>query len=193
MRVSVLWWLDRPFASELVLGTSVDSFVRARRICSFDSQAGSQEHERRNLETSTAALSVAAALHYPEKPPTAIFSYGRPVRGATPAAAVSVDFTLDVTTWTWHRDTVLTTGPIQALARPRWGNGGQITASDVSVMLMHEYATQYTEEITGAHENGLVFKGSGPAWVFRGRRRVLFPLGAPAHRRSHRFCGKEER
>ncbi len=46
-----------------------------------------------NLVTSTSALySAAAGLHYPEKPPTPIFSYGRPVLGGYPAAVVNLNF-----------------------------------------------------------------------------------------------------
>jgi hypothetical protein len=124
-------------------------------------------YEPHNLETSTAALYGAAAqLHYPEKPPVAIFSYGRSP-GATPASAVSIDYPIDVTTWTWHRDTGLWyrsySGPGPALL----GDGSQIAASNVVVMLVREWPTPYPEDITGALENELTLKGSGPAWVFR--------------------------
>ena len=61
-----------------------------------------------NLVTSTSALyGAGAALRYPEKPPTPIFSYGPPVLGGHPAAVLNLDFPLDVTTWTWHKDTGL--------------------------------------------------------------------------------------
>ena len=121
-----------------------------------------------NLVTSTSALySAAAALHYTKKPPVAIFSYGRPAPGGTPASAVSVYFPLDVTTWTWHRGTGLWYRSYSDTGLALQGDGSQIAASNVIVMLVHEWATKYTEDINGAHENELTLKGSGPAWVFR--------------------------
>jgi hypothetical protein len=121
-----------------------------------------------NLETSTAALySAARAFHYPEKPPTAIFSYGRPVKGGTPAAAVSISYPISTTTWTWHRDTGLWYRSYSDTGPALLGGGGQMTASNVIVMLVHEYPTQYVEDALGSHENELTLKGSGPAWVFR--------------------------
>ena len=125
-------------------------------------------YEPHNLETSTAVLYAAAAsLHYPEKPPVAIFSYGRPSPGGTPASVVNIHDPLDVTTWTWHRDTGVYYRSYSDTGPATLGDGGQITASNVIVMLVHEYPTKYTEDITGAHENELTLKGSGPAWVFR--------------------------
>jgi hypothetical protein len=45
-----------------------------------------------NLVTSTAALYAAAgSVGYKQKPPTAIFSYGRPAPGGTPAAVINID------------------------------------------------------------------------------------------------------
>lgn len=121
-----------------------------------------------NLETSTAALySAAAGLHYPQKPPVAIFSYGRPVLGGTPAAAVNIHYPLDVTTWTWHRDTGLWYRSYSDTGAALQGDGSQIAASNVVVMMVNEYPTQYTEDALGSHENELTLKGSGPAWVFR--------------------------
>jgi hypothetical protein len=121
-----------------------------------------------NLETSTAALyAVAKSFGYPEKPPVAIFSYGPPAKGGTPAGVINIDFPLDVTTWTWDRKTgnyyrsYSDTGP--ALQ----GDGTQITAANVIVMLVHEVPTPWPEDATGALENELVLKGHGPAWVFR--------------------------
>jgi hypothetical protein len=121
-----------------------------------------------NLVTSTGALyRAAAALHYPAKPPTAIFSYGRPVKGGTPAAAVSISYPLDTTTWTWHRGTGLWYRSYSDTGPALQGDGHQIAASNVIVMLVHEYQSQYTEDALGAHENLLRLKGAGAAWVFR--------------------------
>jgi Protein of unknown function (DUF3048) N-terminal domain/Protein of unknown function (DUF3048) C-terminal domain len=125
-------------------------------------------YEPHNLETSTAALYAAAAqLHYPEKPPVAIFSYGRPVKGATPASVVNIHYPIDVTTWTWHRDTGLWYRSYSDTGPALLGDGTQIAASNVIVMLVRQWPTPYPEDITGALENELTLKGSGPAWVFR--------------------------
>ena len=125
-------------------------------------------YEPHNLETSTSALYAAAAqLHYPEKPPVAIFSYGRPSPGATPASAVNIDYPIDVTTWTWHRDTGLWYRSYSDTGPALLGDGSQIAASNVIVMLVREWPTPYPEDITGSLENELTLKGSGPAWVFR--------------------------
>jgi Protein of unknown function (DUF3048) N-terminal domain/Protein of unknown function (DUF3048) C-terminal domain len=121
-----------------------------------------------NLETSTSALyAAAAALHYPEKPPTAIFSYGPPVLGGDPAAVVNMYFPLDVTTWTWHKDTGLWYRSYSDTGLAMQGDGAQITASNVVVMFVLERPTPYIEDDTGAHENDLALKGTGPAFVFR--------------------------
>jgi hypothetical protein len=125
-------------------------------------------YEPHNLETSTAALYAAAAqLHYREKPPVAIFSYGRSSPGATPASVVNIDYPIDVTTWTWHRDTGLWYRSYSDTGLALLGDGTQIAASNVIVMLVREWPTPYPEDITGALENELTLKGSGPAWVFR--------------------------
>jgi hypothetical protein len=125
-------------------------------------------YEPHNLETSTAALySAAAQLHYPEKPPVAIFSYGRSSQGATPASVVNIDYPIDVTTWTWRRDTGLWYRSYSDTGPALLGDGTQIAASNVIVMLVREWPTPYPEDITGALENELTLKGSGPAWVFR--------------------------
>ena len=125
-------------------------------------------YEPHNLETSTSALYAAAsALGYPEKPPTAIFSYGRAVRGGTPAAAVSIAYPLDTTTWTWRRATGLYYRSYPDTGPALQGDGAQIAASNVVVMLVHEWPTPWPEDITGTLENELTLKGSGPAWVLR--------------------------
>lgn len=121
-----------------------------------------------NLETSTSALYMAASTFgYPEKPPTPIFSYGREVPGGTPAAAVSIDYPLGTTTWTWHRGTGVWYRSYSGTGQATQGDGAQITASNVIVMLVHERPTPWPEDDTGALENELTLKGSGPAWVFR--------------------------
>jgi hypothetical protein len=121
-----------------------------------------------NLVTSTSALySAAAALHYPEKPPTPIFSYGPPVLGGYPAAVVNLNFPLDVTSWNWHKDTGLWYRSYSDTGPAMMGDGAQVTASNVVVMFVLEHPTPYIEDDTGAHENDLALKGTGPAFVFR--------------------------
>jgi hypothetical protein len=121
-----------------------------------------------NLETSTAALYAAAATFgYREKLPSPIFTYGPPAPGGTPAAVVNIDFALDVTTWTWHPGTGLWYRYYSDTGLAMQGDNVQITASNVVVMHVHEYPTQYVEDATGALENELTLTGSGPAWVFR--------------------------
>jgi hypothetical protein len=125
-------------------------------------------YEPHNLETSTAVLYAAAAqLHYSERPPVAIFSYGRPSPGGTPASVVNIDYPIDVTTWTWHRDTGLWYRSYSDTGPALLGDGSQIAASNVIVMLVREWPTPYPEDITESLENELTLKGSGPAWVFR--------------------------
>jgi hypothetical protein len=88
-------------------------------------------------------------------------------KGATPASQVNISYPLDVTTWTWHRDTGVWYRSYSDTGLAMQGDGHQITASNVIVMMVHEYPTQYVEDATGAHENELVLTGSGQAWVFR--------------------------
>ena len=122
-----------------------------------------------NLVTSTAALYAAASElgDRKEKGPTPIFSYGRPAPGGTPAAVVNIYDPLDVTTWTWHRDTGVYYRSYSDTGPAVQGDGVQITASNVIVMLVHEWPTPWPEDATGALENELTLKGRGPAWVFR--------------------------
>jgi hypothetical protein len=131
-------------------------------------QRDPDRYEPHNLETSTAELYAAAATFgYPEKPPPPIFTYGAMPKGATPASQVNISYPLDVTTWTWHRDTGVWYRSYSDTGLAMQGDGHQITASNVIVMMVHEYPTQYVEDATGAHENELVLTGSGQAWVFR--------------------------
>jgi hypothetical protein len=121
-----------------------------------------------NLVTSTAALYAAAsALGYSNKPPHAIFSYGPAVPGGTPASQVNITSPLDVTTWTWHRDTGLWYRSYSDTGPAMQGDGAQIAVSNVIVMLVPSDETPWPEDETGTHEYVLNLKGSGPAWVFR--------------------------
>ena len=121
-----------------------------------------------NLETSTAALySAANTLHYPENPPTPIFTYGPMAKGATPASKVSIDYPLDVTTWTWHPHARRWYRFYSDTGLAMQGDNVQISAANVVVMMVDEYPTQYVEDANGAYENELVLTGHGPAWVFR--------------------------
>jgi hypothetical protein len=124
--------------------------------------------EPHNLATSTAALySEAASAGRHEQPPPPMFSYGPLPAGGRPAKALHLDFTLDVTSWTWHPKMqrwlryYSDTGPADQ------GDGVRLSAANVVVLRVHEYPTQYVEDATGVHENQLVLTGSGPAWIFR--------------------------
>lgn len=121
-----------------------------------------------NLVTSTKALYRAAgALGYPEKPPTAIFPYGKPSPGGTPAGIINIHYPLDVTTWTWHKDTGLYYRSYSDTGPALQGDGAQIATSNVIVMFVHNYETPWPEDATGTHEYVMGLTGSGPAWVFR--------------------------
>ena len=127
-----------------------------------------------NLFTSTAALYAAAhRLGYPEKPPTAIFSYGPPVPGSTPASEVSITSPLDVTTWTYHRDTGLWYRSYSDTGPALQGDGAQLAFSNVIVMLVDNNESPWPEDDTGTHEYVLGLKGSGAAWVFRDGRQYF--------------------
>jgi Protein of unknown function (DUF3048) N-terminal domain/Protein of unknown function (DUF3048) C-terminal domain len=127
-----------------------------------------------NLYTSTAALySAAHALGYSEKPPRAIFSYGPPVGGGTPASQVNITSPLDVTTWTYHRDTGLWYRSYSDTGPALQGDGAQIAVSNVIVMLVDNNESPWPEDDTGTHEYVLGLKGSGAAWVFRDGRQYF--------------------
>jgi hypothetical protein len=127
-----------------------------------------------DLVTSAKALySAAKSLGYSQKPPHAIFSYGSPVPGGTPASEVDVRSPLDVTTWTWHPSTGLWYRSYSDTGRAMLGDGAQIAVSNVIVMLVHNDETPWVEDITGTHEYVVNLKGSGAAWVFRDGRQYF--------------------
>lgn len=121
-----------------------------------------------NFASSTKALYAAAgALHCPEKPPTPIFSYGRPVQGGHPAASVSLTDPIDTTTWTWDKHTRVYDRSYSDTGPAVTGEGTLITASNIVIMFVVERPTPYIEDDTGAHENDLALKGHGPAMIIR--------------------------
>jgi hypothetical protein len=127
-----------------------------------------------NLVTSTSALYAAArALGYSEKPPHAIFSYGPPSPGGTPASQVNITSPLDITTWTWHRSTGLWYRSYSDTGPAIQGDGRQLAFSNVVVMLVHNDETPWIEDPTGTHEYVMNLKGSGAAWVFRDGRQYF--------------------
>ena len=70
-----------------------------------------------------------------------------------------------MTTWTWHRGTGVYYRSYSDTGPALQGDNVQITASNVVVMLVHEYPTPWPEDDTGALENELTLKASGPPWV----------------------------
>jgi hypothetical protein len=121
-----------------------------------------------NLVSSTAALYASgAAQHAPPSPPAPLFPYGGLPSGAAPAASVHIPYQYSDVTWTWQPGlgawlrSYADTGPATL------GDGGQIAATNVVVMRVVMYPSQYVEDINGAHENLLVLTGSGPVQVFR--------------------------
>lgn len=127
-----------------------------------------------NLYTSTATLYAAAhALGYSEKPPRAIFSYGPPAPGSTPASQVNITSPLDVTTWTYHPHTGLWYRSYSDTGRALQGDGAQIAFSNVIVMLVDNNESPWPEDDTGTHEYVVNLKGRGAAWVFRDGRQYF--------------------
>jgi len=124
-----------------------------------------------NLATSTSVLYAAArSLGYSEKPPHAIFSYGPPSPGGTPASQVNITSPLDVTTWTWRRSTGLWYRSYSDTGPAMQGDGAQLAFSNVIVMFVDNDESPWPEDDTGTHEYVVNLKGSGPAWVFRDGR-----------------------
>jgi hypothetical protein len=121
-----------------------------------------------NLASSTAALYASgAAQHALPTPPAPVFHYGGLPAGAAPAATVNIPYQYSDVTWAWQPrlGTWLRSYADTGLAT--LGDGGRITTTNVVVMRMVMYPSQYVEDINGAHENLLVLTGSGPVQVFR--------------------------
>ncbi|HET9076795.1 MAG TPA: DUF3048 domain-containing protein [Acidimicrobiales bacterium] len=121
-----------------------------------------------NLMTSTAALyAYAASRHVSPTPPAPTFTFGPVPAGATPVASVHIGYTYSDLTWTWRQSSGVFFRSYSDTGPATLGGGGQITASNVVVMHVHMYPSQYVEDATGIHENLLTLTGSGPAQVFR--------------------------
>lgn len=124
-----------------------------------------------NLETSTSLLwAYGASVGAKPAAPPSPFTFGSPVAGGTPAASVHISYEFSNLTWTWNP----TTGLFQRsyddpgyVGQAAMGEGGYMTASNVIVMHVVEYPSQFVEDATGAHENLLTLIGSGAVEVFR--------------------------
>lgn len=121
-----------------------------------------------NLATSTAALyAYGASQHVAQTPPAPTFTFGPVAAGATPTSAIHVGYQYSDLTWTWRPSAGVFFRSYSDTGAANLGDGGQITASNVVVMHMNMYPSQYVEDATGVHENLLTLTGSGPAQVFR--------------------------
>ena len=121
-----------------------------------------------NLATSTSKLySFAATLHVAEAPPAPTFTFGPMGAGWGPAASVHIGYTYSDLTWTWQPSTGVYSRSYSDTGPATLGGGGQITASNVVVMHVVMYPSQYVEDPTGIHENLLTLTGSGPVQVLR--------------------------
>jgi Protein of unknown function (DUF3048) N-terminal domain/Protein of unknown function (DUF3048) C-terminal domain len=121
-----------------------------------------------NLETSTAALwSAGTSLHYPETPPPPLFFYGPLQPGGTPVGSVHINFPLDITSWTWDAKDAHWVRSYSDTGPAVQGDNVQLSADNVVILHVVEYATPYVEDPTGAHENELTLTGTGPCWLFR--------------------------
>lgn len=121
-----------------------------------------------NLATDTARLySYGASLHVPQTPPSPTFTFGPRGQGATPAASVHIGYQYSDLIWTWRPAAGVFFRSYSDTGPAGLGDGGQITASNVVVMHVNMYPSQYQEDATGVHENLLTLTGSGPAQVFR--------------------------
>jgi hypothetical protein len=145
-----------------------------------------------NLVTSTSALYAAArALGYKQVPPRPIFSYGPPPPGGTPASEVSIRSPLDTTTWTWRAPKGLWYRSYSDTGPAVQGDGAQVTASNVVVMLVDNDETPWVEDDTGTHEYVLDLTGSGTAWVFRNGRQYLGRWERPSLAVPAVFVGRD--
>ncbi len=121
-----------------------------------------------NLITSTAELyAYAAGIHVAETPPPPTFTFGPMGAGWSPAASVHIGYTYSDLTWTWRPSAGVYYRSYSDTGPATLGDGGQITASNVIVMHVVMYPSQYVEDPTGIHENLLTLTGSGPAQVIR--------------------------
>jgi hypothetical protein len=121
-----------------------------------------------NLQTSTSALYAAGIAHHDTTtPPPALFTYGPTPAGATPAGAVHIPYEYSPVTWTWDPATNVWLRSYSDTGKALQGDGTQLSATNVVVLHVVEYPTQYVEDVNGVHENELVLTGSGPAQVYR--------------------------
>jgi hypothetical protein len=120
-----------------------------------------------NLISDTAVLYAAgAAQHAPPTPPPPVFHYGAlPAHSA--ATSVNINYLYSDLTWTWLPGPGAWERSYVGAGPATMGEGGDITTTNVVVMKVVLYPTQYVEDATGIHENELVLTGSGPLQVFR--------------------------
>ena len=121
-----------------------------------------------NLVSSTSALYAAGALHGGgTTPPPPVFSYGALPSTATPASSVNIQYPSSDLTWTWFPGQGAWSRSYAGTGPAALGDGGFITTTNVVVMTVVMYPSQYVEDPTGAHENIVTLTGSGPLQVLR--------------------------
>ena len=116
-----------------------------------------------NLVSSTSALYAAGAAEQDQAtPPLPVFKYGPLPNGSSPVSSVGIDYQYSDLTWTWEPSLGSWARSYVGTGIAATGEGGQITTSNIVVMTMVMYPSQYVEDVNGVHENLLTLTGSGP-------------------------------
>jgi hypothetical protein len=135
-----------------------------------------------NLATSTAALYAEGwAEGAPHAAPPSPFRFGPVLPGATPAAAVNIDYQYSNVTWTWlPKQHVYARSVADTGAAIYAENGAPVTARNIVVLKVLMYPSIYVEDATGSHENLLLLTGAGPAIVYRNGAQITGAWRRPA-------------
>ena len=80
---------------------------------------------------------------------------------------MGIDYLYSDLTWTWEPSLESWARSYVGTGMAAMGEGGQITTSNIVVMTVVMYPSQYVEDVNGVHENLLALTGSGPLLVLR--------------------------